>query len=48
VFEEGTITMCQDFMNTATVKYNKITTNNGDFKGSVYTLQEDIVELFVS
>ena len=24
MFEEGTITVCQDFMNTSTMKYNKI------------------------
>jgi len=35
-------------MNTATVKYNKITTNKGGFKGSVHTVQEDIVTLFAS
>ena len=38
--------MCQDFMNSATMKYNKIITKEGTFKGSVHTIQDDIVALF--
>ena len=44
-FEEGNITNCQSFMNTAVMKYNKIVTHEGDFKGSVHSVQEDIVAL---
>jgi len=40
--------VCQDFMNTAAVKYNKITTNKGGFKEFVHTVQEDIMALFAS
>ena len=34
-FDEGNITMCQNFMNSAVVKYNKIIGKEGQFKGSV-------------
>ena len=44
-FEEGTITVSQDFMNSATMKYNKIVTKEGSFKASVHTVQEDIIVL---
>ena len=45
-FEDGTITNAQDFMNSATIKYNKvIATSGGTFKGSIHTVQEDIVAL---
>lgn len=44
-FEEGTITVCQDFVNSATMKYNKIVTKEGSFKASVHTVQEDIIAL---
>ena len=46
-FEEGKITKCQDFMNTATIKYNKIAGSypSGKFPGSSTTVQEDIVAM---
>jgi hypothetical protein len=41
--EAGTLTVCQDFMNSAVIKYNKISgSNNGSFSGATTTLQEDI------
>ena len=45
-FEENKITNCQSFMNTATVKFNKIIGKAGKFQGSVTTVQEDIVAMF--
>ena len=48
-FEEGKITVCQDLMNTATIKYNKICNiNDGQFKGSVHSVQEDVLALFAT
>ena len=47
-FEEGNIKVCQDFMNSATIKYNKISATEGGFKGSVHSVQEDIVALFAT
>jgi len=44
-FEEEAITVCQDFMNSSTMKYNKIVTKEGRFKGLVHTIQDDIVAL---
>jgi hypothetical protein len=44
-FDDGLITVCQDFMNSATLKYNKITASKGGFQGSVSTVQEDIVAM---
>ena len=44
-FEEGSILVCQDFMNSATIKYNNIALTKGGFKGSVNTVHEDIVAL---
>ena len=47
-FEDGKIKVCQDFMNSATIKYNKIAATEGGFKGSVHSVQEDIVALFAT
>ena len=44
-FDEGNITACQDFMNSAVVKYNKIIGKEGQFKGSVTSVHEDIVAM---
>ena len=44
-FEEGSITKCQDLMNMATIKYNKIINVSGKFNGSTKTIQEDIVAM---
>jgi hypothetical protein len=46
-FEQGTFTICQAFMNTAVIKYNKICMDSPghSFPGSVSTLQEDIVAM---
>jgi len=44
-FEEGNITVCQDFMNLETMKYNKIISSSDGFKSSVHTVHEDIVAL---
>ena len=44
-FEEGGITVCQDFMNSATMKYNKIACTASGFKGSVHTVHDDIVAM---
>ena len=35
-------------MNSATIKYNKIAATEGGFKGSVHSVQEDIVDLFAT
>ena len=48
LFNENQITVCQDFMNTAVVKYNKINSTENGFKGSVHTVQEDIVALIAA
>jgi len=46
-FEERSITVCQDFMNSAVIKYNKIIGDNsqGNFGGAITTIQEDIVAM---
>jgi len=48
-FDEGKITVCQYFMNSATIKYNKIigSSFDGNFQGSITTVQEDIVAMMV-
>ena len=40
--------MCQEFMNSAAIKYNKIAGTKNGFKGSIYTIQDDIVALIAS
>ena len=40
------MTVCQDFMNSATTKYNNIVATEGSFKELLHTIQEDIVALF--
>ena len=45
-FEIGTIVDCQDFMNSAVMKYNQIVGRDGDFGGSITTVQADIVAMF--
>ena len=45
-FELGTIVDCQDFMNSAVMKYNQIVGRDGDFGGSITTVQADIVAMF--
>ena len=47
-FEEGNVTVCQDFMNSAVIKYNKIAATHEGFKGSVHTVQEDIISLLAT
>ena len=45
-FDDGNITVCQDFMNRAVLQYNRIKeSNEGAFKGSTSTVQEDIVAM---
>ena len=44
-FEEGTITNCQAFMNSAAIKYVKISSANSTFAGSSTSIQEDIVAM---
>lgn len=46
-FEDGKLTNCQDFMNKSVIKYNKIVCVNGQFSGSITTVQEDIVAMLV-
>ena len=51
LFEEGSITVCQTFMNKALVKYNRIIGDGeyGDvFHGSTNTLQQDIVVMLAN
>ena len=43
--EDNTITNSQDFMNSAVLKYNKIINKYGGFKGSITTVQDDIVAM---
>jgi hypothetical protein len=43
-FDDGLITNCQSFMNSATIKYIKIT-SAGSFDGSSTMVQEDIVAM---
>ena len=45
-FEEGRLATCQQLMNSAVLKYKKIKAEQGDFKGSITTVQEDIVAMF--
>ena len=47
-FDDNQITVCQDFMNTAVVKFNKINATDNGFKGSVHTVQDDIVALIAA
>ena len=48
-FDENLITNCQSFMNSAVIKYTKISSLTTDgFKGSSNTLQEDIVAMVAS
>ena len=48
-YDRGVITNCQDFMNQAIIKYNKIDGISEDgFKGSSTTLQEDIVAMMAT
>ena len=47
-FEDGNITVCQDFMNSAAIKYAKIGGMKGGFKGSVHTVHDDIVALLAT
>ena len=48
-FDEGRLTNCQDFMNSAVLKFNKvISESNGTFQGSTTTLQEDIVAMMAN
>lgn len=46
-FEEGGITVCQDFMNLSTMKYNKIACTTSGFKGSIHTVHDGIVAIMV-
>jgi len=48
LFDENQITMWQDFMNTAVVKFKKINSTENGFKGSVHTVQEIIVVLIAA
>ena len=43
-FDEGGMTSCQDFMNTAAIKYLKLKQKDG-FGGSLSTIQDDIVSM---
>ena len=47
-FQSGNLTVCQDFMNTAAIKYQTIIDEEESFKGSIHTVQEDIVALLSS
>jgi hypothetical protein len=48
-FEDGQITNCQDFMNSAIIKYNKIAgTTEGGFNGASTTLQQDIAAMMTA
>ena len=44
-FEEGGIIVCQDFMNSATMKYNKVACTTSEFNGIVHTMYDDIVAI---
>lgn len=46
--EDGTVTVPQDFMNSAALKYTKISTTDSGFQGSSNTLQEDIVAMLAT
>lgn len=46
--EEGGITVCQDFMYSATRKYNKIVGTNSEFKGSAHTVHNIIVAMMAT
>lgn len=46
-FDDGTITNCQNLMNTAAIKYIKISQKSG-FDGSLATLHDDIVSMVAS
>lgn len=47
-FEDGNIINCQDFMNKAVIKYNKIVCVSGQFSGSITTVQEDIISMIAT
>jgi len=47
-FEDGNIIDCQDFMNKAVIKYNKIVCVSGNFSGSITTVQEDIIAMIAT
>ena len=44
-FNQGNLTNCQDFMNSALLKYNQISLEEGGFNGSVSSVQEDIISM---
>ena len=39
LFDEGKLTVCQDFMNLAVLKCNKIIAKHRKFKGSITSIQ---------
>ena len=46
-FEDGNITNYHEFMNYALIKYNKVVGgNNGKFRWSSTSIQDDIVSMF--
>ena len=47
-FEEGKITVSQESMNSAVIKYNKIAASHEGFKGLVHNVQEDIIALLAT
>ena len=48
-FEEGIIPNAQSFMNSAALKYVKISSNgSGSFGGSITTISEDIVSMMAA
>ena len=48
-FGEGRITNCQDFMNLADIQYKQIVSSgDGQFKGSITTVTEDIVAMMAT
>lgn len=44
-FDEGTLTNCQSFMNSASLKFTEIASSDSGFNGSITTVQEDIVAM---
>ena len=47
-FEEGAITVLQDFMNLVSVKYNKIASSGTSFHGSSKMITEDVIAMVSS
>jgi hypothetical protein len=46
LFDEGRVAVCQDFMNSAVIKFNNISgSTEGGFEGTATTIQEDIVAM---